>query len=173
MVRQPMTKEGYDALSSEFHHLNNVLKPQVNLEKQRAAELGDRSENAEYHAAKEKLRHIDRRLKYLASLLDVAQIINPDTLDHSKVCFGSSVEIEDLHSGVTQTITISGILESEPEHAIISYQAPLARALMGKTQGDEIEITLPQGTKQYEIIKIFYRPIMEHKKLPFRQFDIR
>ena len=172
MEREPMTQEGFEALSKEFTHLNTILKPQVNKEKQVAAEHGDRSENAEYHAAKEKLRHIDKRLKYLSGLLDIAQIIDPAVLDHSRVCFGSTVIIEDLDDAKQQTISINGILESEPEHGLISYKAPMAKALLGKSAGDEIFVKLPQGKQEYEIIEIKYIPITDLKKEPFKQFEI-
>lgn len=172
MEREPMTKEGFEALSKEFTHLNTILKPEVNKEKQVAAEHGDRSENAEYHAAKEKLRHIDKRLKYLSSLLDIAQIIDPSTLDHTRVCFGSTVIIADLDDSQMQTISINGILESEPEHGLISYKAPMAKALLGKSVGDEILLKLPQGQHEYEIIEIEYIPIKDLKKEPFKQFEI-
>jgi len=173
MEREPMTQEGFEALSKEFTHLNTILKPQVNKEKQIAAEHGDRSENAEYHAAKEKLRHIDKRLKYLSSLLDIAQIIDASELDHSKVCFGSTVTIENMDDETTQLISINGILESEPEHGLISYKAPMAKALLGKSVGDEVIVKLPSGKQEYEIIKITYIPILELKKEPFKHFDIQ
>lgn len=172
MEREPMTQEGFEALSKEFIHLNTILKPQVNKEKQIAAEHGDRSENAEYHAAKEKLRHIDKRLKYLSSLLDIAQIIDPSKLDHSKVCFGSTVSIENINDQTVQVLTINGILESEPEHGIISYKAPMAKALLGKSVGDELSVRLPSGEELYEVLKISYTPILKLKKEPFKSFDI-
>ena len=173
MIREPMTQEAYEALSQEFKNLNNVIKPTVNREKQVAAEQGDRSENAEYHAAKEKLRHIDKRLKYLSSLLDIAQIIDPSVLDHSHVCFGSTVTIEDLENQEVQDITISGILESEPENGIISFKSPIGKALMNKEEGDEVQVQLPKSVKIYEIISITYIPIMQRKQEPFRAFDIK
>lgn len=172
MEREPMTQEGFEALSKEFTYLNTILKPQVNKEKQIAAEHGDRSENAEYHAAKEKLRHIDKRLKYLSGLLDIAQIIDPSTLDHSKVCFGSTVTIENLDNATLQTISINGILESEPEHGLISYKVPMARALLGKSIGNEIFVKLPKGKQEYEIVDITYIPITDLKKEPFKTFEI-
>ncbi len=173
MEREPMTPEAFEALSQEFTHLNTVLKPRVNKEKQIAAEHGDRSENAEYHAAKEKLRHIDKRLKYLSSLLDVAQIIDPSTLDHARVCFGSTVTLEDLDTQEQIRVTVTGILESEPDHGLISYKAPLAKALLGKAEGEQIKVTLPKGKAEYEVLEILYRPIMELKKEPFKKFDIQ
>ena len=170
MLREPMIQEAYDSISAEFQELNGIIKPQVNREKQVAAEQGDRSENAEYHAAKEKLRHIDKRLKYLSKLLNISQIIDPSSLDHSRICFGSSVILEDLNSCETLNLTIAGILESEPENGIISFKAPIAKALMGKTVDDEIVVRLPQGTKEYEVLEVKYIDIMTIKKEPFFVF---
>lgn len=173
MQREPMTQEGFEALSYEFNHLNTILKPKVNKEKQIAAEHGDRSENAEYHAAKEKLRHIDRRLKYLSSLLDIAQIIDPSQLDHTKVCFGSTVCIEDLDDASTQTLSIFGTLESEPDSGIITHKSPLAKALLGKAVHDQITVQLPQKKAEYELLSIVYTPIVKLKKKDFPHFDIQ
>lgn len=161
---EPMTPRGYDELLKEFKYLKEVEKPRVNREKQRAAELGDRSENAEYHAAKEKLRHIDKRLFYLNSMIEKAQIIDPLTLDHSRVHFGVTVEICDIHSDDEFCYTICGTLESEPENSLISVHSPLARALLGKEEGDEFTITLPSGKKHYEVGIISYTDIFSLKK---------
>ena len=173
MEREPVTKEGFEALSKEFTHLNSTLKPQVNKEKQIAAEHGDRSENAEYHAAKEKLRHIDKRLKYLSSLLDVVEILEPSSLDHSRVCFGSTVCIENIDTLEQQSISIFGVLENESDNGIITYKAPISKALLGKQVGNEVTVKLPKSIQEYEIISITYIPIIELKQEAFRQFDIQ
>ncbi|MGD9971299.1 MAG: transcription elongation factor GreA [Sulfuricurvum sp.] len=151
---EPMTPRGYDELLREFKYLKDIEKPRVNQEKQRAAELGDRSENAEYHAAKEKLRHIDKRLFYLNSMIEKAQIIDPALLDHSRVHFGATVEISNMESDEEFCYTICGTLESEPENGLISVHSPLARALLGKEEGDEVNVTLPGGRKGYEVLSI-------------------
>jgi len=156
MKKEPMTQEGYDELIAEFKYLKNVEMPRVNSEKQVAAEQGDRSENAEYHAAKEKLRHINRRLFYLNSMIEKALIVHPEKLDHSKVHFASTVTLENLESEEKECYTLCGVLESEVENGLISIHAPLARAMMGKEVGDEFSIKLPSGKKEYEIIKIEY-----------------
>lgn len=161
---EPMTPRGYDELLKEFKFLKEVEKPRVNQEKQRAAELGDRSENAEYHAAKEKLRHIDKRLFYLNSMIEKAQIIDPAALDHSRVHFGATVEISDVHSDEEYCYTICGTLESEPEHGLISVHSPLARALLGKEEGDEFGVSLPAGRKVYEVLSIRFVDIFSLKK---------
>lgn len=154
MKVEPMTPRGYDELLLEFKYLKDVEKPRVNQEKQRAAELGDRSENAEYHAAKEKLRHIDKRLFYLNSMIEKAQIIDPLSLDHSRVHFGATIEICDVESDEAFCYTICGTLESEPENGLISVHSPLARAMLGKEEGDEFSVFLPVGRKSYEVVSI-------------------
>jgi transcription elongation factor GreA len=164
MSIEPMTPRGYDELLKEFKYLKDVEKPKVNQEKQRAAELGDRSENAEYHAAKEKLRHIDKRLFYLSSMVQKAQMIDPSTLDHSRAHFGATIQIIDQDSDESFTYTICGTLESEPENGLISVHSPLARALFGKVQGDEFTVLLPSGKKSYEVDSITYIDVFSLKK---------
>lgn len=159
-----MTPRGYDELLREFKYLKDVEKPRVNVEKQRAAELGDRSENAEYHAAKEKLRHIDKRLFYLNGMIQKAQIIDPAQLDHSRVHFGSTITIIDQINDNEVTYSICGTLESEPEHGLISIHSPLARAMLGKYEGDDFSVNLPVGKKTYEVGTIAYLDIFSLKK---------
>jgi len=161
---EPMSQEGYDLLLKEFTFLKDVEKPQVNVEKQEAAAQGDRSENAEYHAAKEKLRHIDKRLFYLNSMIQKAKIINSDNLDHTRVHFGSTVTLLDIDSDEEECYTICGVLESEIENGLISLHAPLAKLLMGKHIGDEFIINLPKGKKEYEVLELSYTPIFKLKK---------
>lgn len=161
---EPMTPQGYDELLREFKYLKDIEKPRVNQEKQRAAELGDRSENAEYHAAKEKLRHIDKRLFYLNSMIEKAQIIDPGALDHSRAHFGATIEICDTGSGEEFSYSICGTLESEPENGLISVHSPLARAMLGKEEGDEFSVQLPTGRKNFEVLSICYRDIFSLKK---------
>jgi transcription elongation factor GreA len=164
MKHEPMTPEGYDLLLKEFKFLKDVEKPRVNKEKQTAAELGDRSENAEYHAAKEKLRHIDKRLFYLNSMVEKAQIIDPSELSHERVHFGSTVTLCDLSTDEEERYTICGVLESEPEEGLISVHAPLSRAMLGKEEGEQFRIQLPSGVKEYEVETIEYIPIFSLKK---------
>ncbi len=164
MQKEPMSVEGYDLLIREFKFLKDVHKPEVAHEKQVAAAHGDRSENAEYHAAKEKLRHIDKRLFYLNSMIEKAVIIDPQKLDHSKVCFGSRVHLVNLDTDEKEVYTICGALEAEVENGLISIHSPLAKALLGKEEGDEVVLKLPSGKKEYEIEKIEYVPIFDLKK---------
>lgn len=159
-----MTLEGYDLLVEEFKYLREVEKPRVAQEKLVAAAHGDRSENAEYHAAKEKLRHIDKRLFYLNSMIEKSQIVDPSQFSHEKVSFGSSVKIINLDTDEEELYTICGVLESEPENGLISIHSPLARAMLGKSVEDDFKIMLPNGVKEYEIEEIFYKNIFSLKK---------
>jgi len=159
-----MSIEGYDALVEEFKYLLEVEKPKTAHEKLVAAALGDRSENADYQAAKEKLRFIDRRLFYLNKMIQNAQVIDPSLHDHSRVSFGSSVSLLDLDTDEEKIFTICGVLESEPENGLISVHSPLARAMLGKEVGDDFKIKLPNATKEYEIEDIAYKNIYSLKK---------
>ena len=163
-TKEPMSLEGYDILVEEFKFLIEIEKPKVAQEKLIAASHGDRSENAEYHAAKEKLRFIDKRLFYLNKMIQNSQIIDPSLHNHTKVSFGSSVVVCDLDSDEEQTFTLCGVLESEPENNLISIHSPLAKALLTKEVGDEFKIQLPTSVKEYEIIEIFYENIFSLKK---------
>lgn len=163
-AREPITQEGYDLLIEEFKFLKDEEKPRVNVEKQEAAAQGDRSENAEYHAAKEKLRHIDKRLFYLNSMIEKTVIIDPSTLGSERIHFGSSVTLLDIANDEEEHYCICGVLESEPENGLISVHAPLAKQMMGKAVDDEFYIHLPQGKKEYEVVEISYTPVFELKK---------
>lgn len=164
MNKEPMSMEGYDLLVEEFKYLLEVEKPKVAEEKLVAAAHGDRSENADYHAAKEKLRFIDKRLYYLNSMIQKAQIIDPSLHSHQKVSFGSSVKVVNLDSDEEETYTLCGVLESEPEHGLISVHSPIAKALIGKEVDDEFKVKLPNVLKEYEILEIEYKNIFSLKK---------
>lgn len=141
-----------------------VHKPKVAHEKKVAADQGDRSENAEYHAAKEKLRFIDKRLFYLNSMIEKSQIIDPSLAPHTKIRFGSSVRLINIETDEEELYTICGVLEAEPEHGLISIHSPLAKAMLGKEQGDEFKVKLPKSVKEYEIEDVFYKNIFSLKK---------
>ena len=159
-----MTLEGYDLLVEEFKFLLEVEKPKTAEEKLVAAAQGDRSENADYHAAKEKLRFIDKRLFYLNSMIQKSQIIDPSLHSHSRVSFGSTVTIMDIDTDEEEVYTLCGVLESEPEIGLISIHSPLAKAMIGKEVDDEFKIRLPKSQKEYEILKIEYKHVFSLKK---------
>ena len=161
---EPMTLEGYDLLVEEFKYLLEEEKPKVAQEKLIAAALGDRSENADYQAAKEKLRFIDKRLFYLNKMIQNSKIIDPSLHNHHKISFGSTVTLLSFESDAEECYTLCGVLESEPEYGLISIHSPLAKALIGKEVGDELKVKLPLGVKEYEVEKIEYKNIFSLKK---------
>jgi transcription elongation factor GreA len=159
-----MSLEGYDHLVEEFKFLLEEEKPKVAQEKLVAAAQGDRSENADYHAAKEKLRFIDKRLFYLNKMIQNAVVIDPTLHQHTKVSFGSTVSVVNIETDEEEVYTLCGVLESEPENGLISIHSPIAKALIGKEEGDEFKIKLPTSTKEYEIQTIEYKNIFTLKK---------
>lgn len=163
-MSEPITPQGYDLLTQEFRFLTTVHKPQVAHEKQIAAALGDRSENAEYQAAKEKLRRIDKRLFYLNSIIQKSTIVDPSCFTHTKVSFGSSVKLLELTTKEIESYTLCGSFEAEAENGLISIHAPLARLLLGKEEGDVVVLKLPHAKKEYEILELFYQDIFSLKK---------
>jgi len=159
MDKELLTSHGYDKLTSEIKNLTLVERPKIIEEVQIAREHGDLKENAEYHAAREKQRLIDKQLGELNHLLTNSQIIDPKKLNHFQVSFGSSVTLLDFDTETETTYTIVGSYESLSEKNIISYHSPLAKGLLGKEAEDEVEIKLPNGAKEFEITKIEYKEI--------------
>ncbi len=159
-----MTLEGYDLLVEEFKFLLEVEKPKTAEEKLVAAAQGDRSENADYHAAKEKLRFMDKRLFYLNAMIQKSQIIDPSSFSHLKVSFGSTVKVVNIDTDEEEVYTLCGVLESEPENGLITVHSPLAKAMIGKSVDDEFKIKLPHTSKEYEILEISYKNIFSLKK---------
>jgi transcription elongation factor GreA len=158
MQREPMTKYGYKKIQEEIETLSKE-RVQVLEEIEIARDHGDLKENAEYHAAKERQGFIDKKVAELNSLLTNSEIIDPSTLTHDKVKFGSTVTVLDYDTDEEETFTIVGSMESNSEKNLISIQTPLARALMGKEEGDDFELKLPSKTQEYEIVKIEYQEI--------------
>ncbi|EDM24084.1 transcription elongation factor GreA [Caminibacter mediatlanticus TB-2] len=158
-MKEPMTKYGYEKLSKELEYLKTVARPEVAKEIDAARELGDLKENAEYHAAKEKQAHIERRIAELSDILSRAVVVDPKEHAHDRVSFGSTVYLVDLDSDEEFKYTIVGAPEADPDKGLISYNSPLAKALIGKHVGDEVEVNLPSGTKYYEIEKICFEDI--------------
>ncbi len=158
-MKEPMTKYGYEKTSKELEYLKVKARPEVAKEIDVARELGDLKENSEYLAAKEKQTHIERRISELSDILSRAVVVDPKAHAHSKVAFGSTVYLIDLDSEKQVKYTIVGAPEANPGNGLISYYSPLAKALIGKEVGDEIEVALPGGVKNYEIEKICYEDI--------------
>ncbi len=159
MQKQPITAYGFERLRAELEDLKNVQRPHTVEEIDIARSHGDLKENAEYHAAREKLRFIEARMAELSELLHNVQVVDPSTLSHDRVMFGSTVTLENCDTGDEVTYTIVGTYESDPDKGLISLASPLAKALMGKEEGEEVTVRLPGGEEEYEILSIAWREI--------------
>ena len=155
--RIPITPDGLNKIKAELKHLKTVEKPKNIKDIETARAHGDLSENAEYHAAKEKQSHIAGRMAELEDILARAQVIDPASLDHEKIYFGATVTLEDTDSGKRQIYQIVGIHESEVKDGKISLESPVAKKMMGKEEGDIVEMVRANNKVEYEIIKIEYR----------------
>ena len=165
MQKEPMLQETYQRLSKELDHLKNVERANIAKVIDEARALGDLKENAEYHAAKDKQAHMESRIIELQDLLSRAQVVDPSTFEHVRISFGSTVTLCDLNDESECKYTIVGAQESNPAKGLISIFSPLAKALMGREEGDEIEVSLPSGLKQFEIEVICFEEIcIEVKK---------
>lgn len=151
-----MLESTYKKLSEELEHLKTYERSHIAKVIDEARELGDLKENAEYHAAKDKQGLMEARITELTDLVGRAQIVDPACLKHERVCFGSSVQLVDQNTDEEITYTIVGGQESSPAKGLISIQSPMARALMGKEEGDEVELVLPSGKKTYDIEEISF-----------------
>ena len=159
MQKEPMTDFGFQKLSRELNDLIKVQRPEIVIELDIARSHGDLKENAEYHAAKEKLAFIENRTGELNDLMTRAQVVDPSSYTHDKVRFGSTVVLEDMDSEEEFTYTIVGSTESNPNRGLISYHSPLAKHLLGKEEGDEVTVKLPSRVREYEILGVEYKEI--------------
>ena len=157
MTTIPLTTRGAERLKAELHRLKHVERPSVISAIAEARAQGDLSENAEYDAAREKQGFIEARISELDGTLSNAQIIDPSTIDaDGRTVFGATVEIEDLESGDKVTYQIVGDAEADIKSNLISVSSPVARSLIGKYEGDVVEVKAPSGLREYEIISIKY-----------------
>ena len=157
MEKIPMTRRGFDALDAELKQLKTVDRPAIIRDIAEAREHGDLSENAEYHAAREKQGFIEGRIKEVEGKLAAAQVIDPASLDAGgKVVFGATVDLEDEDSGAKVTYQIVGDDEADLKLGLISISSPIARALIGKESGDVAEVQAPGGVKHWEIMDVRY-----------------
>jgi transcription elongation factor GreA len=159
MQKEPMLQSTFDRLSKELEYLKTEGRTNIAKAIDEARALGDLKENAEYHAAKEKQGHIEARIIELSDILSRAQVIDPSKLPHQKVSFGSTVVLTDLSSDEEVVYTIVGTQEANPSKGLISIYSPLAKALLGKEEGDEVEVNLPGGKKSFEIEEIKFEKI--------------
>ncbi|CAH2786754.1 MAG: Transcription elongation factor GreA [uncultured Paraburkholderia sp.] len=157
MSTVPLTKRGAEMLRDELQRLKSVERPSVINSIAEARAQGDLSENAEYDAAKEKQGFIEGRIAKIESKLAGAQVIDPSAVEaDGRVVFGATVEIEDLDSGASVKYQIVGDDEADIDHGLISISSPVARALIGKSEGDVAAVQAPAGIHEYEIIAVTY-----------------
>jgi transcription elongation factor GreA len=149
-----MTRSGYEKLQEEVKRLKTVERPAIVKEIEVARAHGDLSENAEYHAAKEKQGHIEGRIQMLEDRLARAQVIDPSGQTLDQVRFGLTVDLEDADTGETVTYTILGEEEADVSQGRISVSSPVARALLGKAVGDIVTVRVPKGTRELEVLEI-------------------
>ena len=150
-----MTRAGHTALDAELKHLKSVERPAIIRAISEAREHGDLSENAEYHSAKEKQSFIEGRVKELEGILSLADVIDPSKLSGT-IKFGALVELVDEDTDEEKTFHIVGEHEADIENGKLNIKSPLARALIGKDEGDSVEVRTPGGQRSYEVLKITY-----------------
>ncbi|MCY4334794.1 MAG: transcription elongation factor GreA [Litoreibacter sp.] len=155
MDKIPMTPNGFKALDSELKQLKTEERPAIIKAIAEAREHGDLSENAEYHSAKEKQSFIEGRIKELEGMISLAQVIDPSTLSGA-IKFGATVKLVDEDTEEEKTYQIVGEQEADIQNGLLNISSPLARALIGKEEGDSVEVRTPGGTKDYEVLEINY-----------------
>lgn len=158
-MKTPMTTKSHQFLTTELHRLKTVERPKASKAIEIARAHGDLSENAEYDAAKEAQGMLEARIRDMESQLATAQVVDISKLSGTKVVFGATVDVSDVDTGAERTLSIVGDYETDAEKGLISYQSPLARALIGKDEGDVVKVRLPAGEKEYEILNVRFEEI--------------
>ncbi|HRN89762.1 transcription elongation factor GreA [Hyphomicrobium sp.] len=157
MERVPMTIEGFKSLEAELHRLKAEERPRIIQAIAEARAHGDLSENAEYHAAKEAQGFNEARVAELEDKINRAEVVDTSKLTGSSIKFGATVHLEDEDTGEKVKYKIVGDLEADVKGGKISISSPIARALIGKGQGDTAEVTTPKGARSYEVLKIEWK----------------
>lgn len=152
--RVPMTNQGYQRLTEELKRLKSVERPKLVLEIEEARGHGDLSENAEFHAAKDRQSLLDVQIREIEDKLARAQVIDVSKLSGDKVVFGATVSLADNDTGDKVVYQIVGDHEAEPKNGKISISSPIARALIGKSEGDEVQVRTPTGIRNLEILSL-------------------
>ena len=155
MEKIPMTRAGFDQLDEELRELKGIERPAVIRAIAEAREHGDLSENAEYHAAREKQSFVEGRIKELEMIISRAEVIDPSKLSGS-IKFGAKVTLVDEDTDEEKSFQLVGEQEADLERGLLNVRSPLARALIGKDEGDSVEVQTPGGQKSYEILSIRY-----------------
>lgn len=156
MKRNPMTARGAELLRAELKRLKSEDRPNVIKAIAEARSHGDLSENAEYHAAREKHSFIEARIKDIEAKLSLAEVVDPTKLSGNKIAFGAHVRLSNSDTGEETTYWIVGPAEANSDAGHISVQSPLARQLLGRQVGDEVKVTTPGGTREYEVLDITF-----------------
>jgi transcription elongation factor GreA len=157
MEKIPMTASGYDRLESEIKRLKTIERPAVIRQIEEARAHGDLSENAEYHAAKERQGFIEGRVMELEDKISRAQVIDVSKLSGASIKFGATVTLIDEDTDEKSKYQIVGEIEADVKEGRLSIMSPMARALIGKSKGDTVEVVTPGGGRSYEILKVEYR----------------
>jgi transcription elongation factor GreA len=156
-ARVPMTQQGYQRLMEELKRLKAVERPKNVREIEEARGHGDLSENAEFHAAKERQSLLDVQIREVEDKLARSQVIEISKLSGDKVVFGATVTLSDEDSGEKVMYQIVGDHEAEPKNGKISISSPIARALIGKTEGDEVQVRTPTGVRNFSILSLEFK----------------
>ncbi len=152
----PMTADGFKKLKGELEQLKNTDRPKVIRDIAEAREHGDLSENAEYHAARERQSFIEGKIAELENKISRAEVIDISAINSSKVVFGATVKVIDLSNNTNHVYKIVGADEADIEKNLISISAPLSRAMINKSRDDVFEVITPNGTKEYQIKSITF-----------------
>ncbi len=156
MAKLPITKKGYEALEEEFKNLKFVERPSIIEQVATARDHGDLKENAEYHAAREKQSFIEGRIGELGNYIANAEVIDVSKIVSKKVVFGATVTLVD-ENDAEKTYQLVGEYEADINNNKISITSPIARAMIGKEEGDMVKFSAPGGLKEYEILKVAYK----------------
>ncbi len=157
VVKIPMTGKGYDKLVEELKNLKTVERPNVIEAIAEARSHGDLSENAEYSAARERQSFIEGRIQDLEAVISRADVIDTSKMNGPIIRFGAHVKLVDEDTDQEQTFQIVGEYEADIEQNLLALTAPLPRALIGKSQGDVVEVAAPRGKKSYEVLEVVYK----------------
>jgi len=157
MQKHPMTVRGAEKLRAELNELKTVARPKVIQAIAEARSHGDLKENAEYHAAREQQGFIEGRIKEIEAKLSNAQIIDVSELKaHTKIVFGATVQVYDVDTEEEHRYQIVGEDEADIREGLLSITSPIARSLIGKSEGDEVEVEVPGGVRAFEIMEVLY-----------------
>jgi transcription elongation factor GreA len=157
MDKEPMTAAGFSRLEEELRRLKSEERPAVIKAIEEARAHGDLSENAEYHAAKERQAWIEGRLEEIEGKVSRAEVIDPSSLSGDTVMFGATVTVVDEDTDEESTYQIVGTEEADIKQGLLSVAAPLARALIAKSVGDSVDVQTPKGPRSYEILALKYK----------------